>query len=189
MTSRNWVRGVVSPLFLIGVLVPATGCGGGTTTSPAATAPSTDTAANEMEIELNQVSASGFDAALEEQKGKAVLVDFWFLGCLPCKQKFHHIVELHEKYKDDGLVVMSYSIMPEDWQSKDKVLDFLKEKDARFANYVAKTQDDAETVQEKYKVEFTPDQLLLDRSGNVIEVPEETSPEDLELLVRKALAK
>lgn len=175
---------LVTGLFLFGM-----GCGGGGNPATVKTTPASNAtaAAKPTEIELLQVSAPGFESLLAEAKGKPVLVDFWFLGCAPCKKKFPHVVELQERYSPDGLVVMSYSIMAEDWKEKSKVVSFLKDKHAHFQHYVAKTTEDSDTVMAKYGVEATPAILLLDRTGMRIPVPEEVSDEQLEGLIRQAM--
>jgi hypothetical protein len=53
-----------------------TGCG---RQQSAETATSVSTPADRP-VELVEVSAKGFERALQEQKGKVVLVDGWFLG-------------------------------------------------------------------------------------------------------------
>lgn len=39
-------------------------------------------------------------------KDKIVVVEFWATWCPPCRQSVPHIVELHEKYKDKGVVII-----------------------------------------------------------------------------------
>ncbi len=42
----------------------------------------------------------------EDFKGKVVLIDFWGQWCGPCRAAIPHLKELHEKYGEDGLVVL-----------------------------------------------------------------------------------
>lgn len=39
-------------------------------------------------------------------RGKVVLVDFWTYGCINCVRTLPHVVDLYNKYKDKGLVVI-----------------------------------------------------------------------------------
>ncbi len=43
---------------------------------------------------------------LEELQGKVVLIDFWTYSCINCIRTFPYITQWHEKYKDDGLVII-----------------------------------------------------------------------------------
>lgn len=44
--------------------------------------------------------------SLSQLQGKVVLVDFWTYSCINCIRTLPHIVEWHEKYKDQGLVII-----------------------------------------------------------------------------------
>jgi len=39
-------------------------------------------------------------------RGKVVLIDFWTYSCINCIRTIPHLKEWHEKYKDDGLVII-----------------------------------------------------------------------------------
>jgi len=43
---------------------------------------------------------------LAELRGKYVLLQFWFAGCLPCQLDFPSVKLAHELYKEKGLVVV-----------------------------------------------------------------------------------
>src|SRR5262249_48964453 len=42
----------------------------------------------------------------EFKSGKAYLVEFWATWCGPCRVSIPHLNEIHNKYKDKGLVVI-----------------------------------------------------------------------------------
>lgn len=44
--------------------------------------------------------------AIDALKGKVVLVDFWTFDCVNCLNTLPHLKAWHEKYKDQGLVVV-----------------------------------------------------------------------------------
>lgn len=86
-----------------------------------------------------------FAKYLEANKGKVILVDCWATWCGPCMAGFPKTVALHEKHKDEGLVVVSVSFddMGDDddekKQRRDEALEFLKKKKANFKNFLART--------------------------------------------------
>ncbi|MGG8497999.1 peroxiredoxin family protein [Tenacibaculum sp. TC6] len=47
---------------------------------------------------------------LSSYKGNYVLLDFWFKNCKPCALEVPYLKQVHEKYKNKGLKVISYSI-------------------------------------------------------------------------------
>ena len=58
------------------------------------------------EIRKSDVWINGGPLNLKSLRGKVVVLDFWAFDCEPCIETMPHIVELHEKYAKDGLVVI-----------------------------------------------------------------------------------
>ena len=59
--------------------------------------------------------AEGKTVRLSDYAGKVVLLDFWATWCAPCKSSIPWIVELSEKYRGDGLVVLGISMDEDGW--------------------------------------------------------------------------
>jgi peroxiredoxin len=53
---------------------------------------------------------SGNSVSLHQYRGKVVLLDFWATWCLPCRHSIPELVELQDKYRDKGLVVIGISV-------------------------------------------------------------------------------
>jgi thiol-disulfide isomerase/thioredoxin len=70
---------------------------------------------------------SGKPLSLSDVKGKVVIVDFWATWCSPCLMSIPELVDLQDKYRAKGLVVVGISVDDDDKISKGELLAF-KEK-------------------------------------------------------------
>jgi thiol-disulfide isomerase/thioredoxin len=86
------------------------------------------------EISLSEIDGAGLKAAIAAHAGRVVLVDMWATWCIPCREKFPHIVELHRAHAGEGLTVISLSI--DEPSEREAVLTFLTEQDAAFENFI-----------------------------------------------------
>jgi len=79
------------------------------------------------------------------KKAKLTIVDAWATWCGPCKENFPHVVEMHKKYADKGLVVISLSFDdPTKPKQVAEATAFLKAQKAVFTNFLLdETSDDA----------------------------------------------
>ena len=46
---------------------------------------------------------------LKKLRGKVVVIDFWATWCSPCRTVIPSLVEMYDKYKNEGLVVLGYT--------------------------------------------------------------------------------
>ncbi|GIW82717.1 MAG: hypothetical protein KatS3mg105_4524 [Gemmatales bacterium] len=139
-------------------------------------------------ITLEPVKHEELLASIKRQKGKVVLVDVWASWCLPCKQGFPHLVELHKRYAKHGVVCMSVSL--DDARQHDDALSFLKEKGATFVNY---RLTEGEVGWDKLDIKSIPVVLVYGRDGNLVRRFTNDDPEnqftyaDVEDLVKQLL--
>jgi thiol-disulfide isomerase/thioredoxin len=90
-------------------------------------------------ISLKPVSLDGLLKEVEAHKGKIVVIDVWANFCVPCKEKFPHMVELANQHAKDGVVFISLTVdEPED---QAKALEFLKKNKATFQNFILEDKD------------------------------------------------
>jgi thiol-disulfide isomerase/thioredoxin len=109
------------------------------------------------------------DAAVKANKGKVIVIDFWATWCKPCVEKFPHLVELHKKHAEKGLVCMSASL--DDADDKEMALKFLKEKGAAFPNFLltATGKDEEKKLEDRYGLEGgIPHMAVFSRTGEKV---------------------
>lgn len=53
---------------------------------------------------------TGGPLKLSTYRGKVVLLDFWATWCDPCREEIPHLVELQNKYRDQGLQIIGVSM-------------------------------------------------------------------------------
>lgn len=125
------------------------------------------TAAPPPDVPLDSVSYADLASELKGLKGKVVLVDVWGTFCAPCKEKFPHIVALHEKHAKSGLAVVSVSVdPPDDTNARAAARKFLTQQKATFRNF--QLTDSAEVWESKWKVVGPPLLFLFDRQGKLV---------------------
>jgi thiol-disulfide isomerase/thioredoxin len=107
---------------------------GASTGGPAAE-PTSGTQFGNGDVTVKFVDTDAYRAAIEQHKGKVVLVDFWATWCGPCMEDFPHTVEFARKFQDQGLDVVSVNFDDADKQAG--VLDFLQKQRATFENLMS----------------------------------------------------
>lgn len=116
-------------------------------------------------IELEVIDGPRFESLLKERRGRVVLVDFWATWCPSCVKQMPHTVELHEKYHDQGLTVITVSL--DDPESQSKIPQVLRAGGANMKNYVS-AHGGSEKSMETFQIEGgLPHYQLYDREGNL----------------------
>lgn len=113
-------------------------------------------------------------------KGKVVVLNFWFIGCTPCRQEIPSLNTLVKEFAKKDVVFLALALDEE----KD-LKEFLKK--SPFAYTVIPK---ASEVREKYGVDVFPTHIIIDRNGmNIGQLVggSETRHEDLRPLIERAL--
>jgi thiol-disulfide isomerase/thioredoxin len=146
-------------------------------------------------ITAAEVRATDLSTALQKEKGKVVLIDCWATWCVPCVKKFPHLVELHKKYAEKGLVCMSVSMDKygdEDGYQREKVVKFLKDKGATFPNFIVTEPKKDEEALIKLLGDYSaiPYMTLFDRSGKRVWTSDDKklTDEQLDKLIEEHLS-
>jgi len=111
------------------------------------------------------------EAVKDFQPGKAYLVEFWATWCGPCRVSIPHLNELHNKYKDKGLVVIGQDCWERD---ETLVAPFIEKMGEKMTYRVALDDKDgstkgkmAETWMEAAGRNGIPSAFLVDTNGVV----------------------
>ena len=150
-------------------------------------------------IELVDDDGSSFKKYLEDNKGKVILVDCWATWCGPCMEGFPKTVALHEKFKQQGLVVVGVSFDDQGENDEEKkaehqsALAFLTKQKANFKNFLARTGIDTESGKPFGVTLQLPAYRLIDRQGKdrldkklTNEELEEQLPNLVEMLLKES---
>jgi len=99
----------------------------------------------------------GKQISLESFKGKPVLLNFWATWCPYCRKERSHLNDLHRKYKDKGLVILSISTD----RSLKKLKKYMEKTPADFIVL----SDTEGRVSSSYNIIGLPSSLLITREG------------------------
>jgi thiol-disulfide isomerase/thioredoxin len=202
MLNRPQVILRILVLMLLGFVLNAPGCGpSGPPSSPggqSASVPSAPVSSGEEgslpadEITLRVIDEHEFAEILAQKRGSPVLVDCWATWCLACLELFPHTLNLAEKWKDQGLVVISLSF--DDPDDKDMVLERLRRFGAKIENYLVKYGASQRAI-EAFDITYgaLPHYKLYDREGKLYKVlasgGRAIRPETIDAAVEELLGK
>lgn len=101
---------------------------------------------------------------LADLRGKVVLLEMWTFDCINCQHVMPSLKGWHEKYKDQGLVLIG-NHFPEFTYEAD--LNNLKDAIKRFELPYAVAQDNDGTTWQAYRNHYWPALYLIDKVGHI----------------------
>jgi thiol-disulfide isomerase/thioredoxin len=131
-------------------------------TAPAP-APTITGAMPERMVEFSLPDTEGKLRSINDWKGKTIILNFWATWCPPCREEIPLLVEVHEKFKSHGLVVVSVAI-----DKKDDIVNFI---DSYFINYPVLVNDQENTqlmAQYGNRVATLPYSVIIAPDGRII---------------------
>jgi thiol-disulfide isomerase/thioredoxin len=117
-------------------------------------------------VRLEPIGFQQWQDRLHAMKGRVVVLDVWATWCIPCIERFPHMVSLYQQYKNRGVEFVSMSVDDrEDKAAVERARQFLIRQKAGFPNYLM----DENIMQsfEKLGVQGIPDVMLYDRTGRL----------------------
>ena len=102
---------------------------------------------------------SGQQLTLSDYRGKVVLLDFWATWCEPCRVETPFLVDLQNKYRDQGLQIIGVSMD----DTRDPVPGFYQQ----FKMNYPVVMGNAKTGEEYGGVLGLPIAFLIDREGRI----------------------
>jgi peroxiredoxin len=94
---------------------------------------------------------------LSALKGKAVVLNFWFVGCAPCRVEMPGLNTLTEEFKDTDVVFIAFAT-----DQAEALQAFLKEKTFKY-----KIVPDAAKIAALYGVKVFPTHILINKKGEI----------------------
>lgn len=118
----------------------------------------------EQAVALQPVKFDQWKRELASLKGNVVLVDVWATWCIPCLERFPHIVDLNHRYQNRGMAVVSMDVDDrEDKRAVEMARRFLLQQHAIFRNYLM--DENILDAFEKLGVQGIPAVFIYDRAG------------------------
>jgi len=102
----------------------------------------------------------GNKLSLEDLKGNVIVINFWATWCPPCRQEIPGFLELYDKYKDQGLVIIGVAL---DNGGPAVVNPFVKDMQITYPVAMA-TQ---EIYQAYQPGQYIPATFIIDRTGTI----------------------
>jgi len=118
-----------------------------------------DAAANDVAPDFTLTDLDGKTITLADFEGKVIFVNFWATWCPPCRQEIPGFVEVYEKYKDKGFVIVGVAVS----DKENKVIDYVKENDMTYPCAMGTNQ----IVQDYEPGNAIPATIVIDREGKI----------------------
>jgi thiol-disulfide isomerase/thioredoxin len=100
--------------------------------------------------------------ALQDYRGKVVLINFWATWCPPCRREMPALEQLYNKLGDEAFAVLAIN----QWEDADHVFAYMG--DLNVIPSFPILFDPESKISEEFGVKGLPTSFLLDRQGRVV---------------------
>ncbi len=101
----------------------------------------------------------GQELALDDLRGQIIVVNFWASWCGPCRVEAPDLQRIHERYKDQGVVMVGITYTDTDSKS----LEFMEEFGLTYPN----GPDRGNRISDRYNIQGVPETFVIDRDGKI----------------------
>ena len=113
--------------------------------------------------EVTSAGLSGQTVTLSSFRGQVVVLEFMVSWCHVCQQMSSSIAYINEKYRDQGVVLLSVA-GSQQGATAESTVEFMKQYGATWTHVL----DTDNSVFTRYKVDATPTYLIVDRDGKIL---------------------
>ena len=137
--------------------------------------------AGQQSLDFRFEDANGTTFSLSDYLGRAVLLNFWSIGCSHCIEELPYIQQVHEEWPAEELVVLTIEV----YNDAEAVSDFLA--DSGFSLPVL--LDSERELKAQYGVSALPRTFFIDKEGWIrgIKFGALESPEELEDILEQLI--
>lgn len=114
-------------------------------------------------VDFTLRDSSEKNVSLSEYKGRVVLLNFWNMKCKDCTESMPSLEALNQRFKGQGLEVMTINADNLEYVKPDAIVSFIKSKGYTFRLLF----DETFSTSESYKIVAIPVNILIDKKGTV----------------------
>ncbi len=100
--------------------------------------------------------------SLHDAAGRVVVMDFWYMSCMPCIQAIPHLNEIYGKYGED-VIVIGVNSLDNDENGLKRLPGFVEKNDLRYPILL-----NDKTADSLYNVNAYPSLYVIDKGGKIV---------------------